>query len=147
MREDTIRRKKASRLLKAMEGGEWLVGRVAQILSQGKRGLDGLVIELGRMVAEAIMYVEREEVDGPDYRPYRSEVRAWASQPGSIFVGSYNTACLPSESSRKRIFLACLDTGEGRISSCWWHQGDGHPSSYSNSVKAGVDINGRHVHP
>ena len=34
------------------------------------------------------------------------------------------------ESSRKRIFLACLDTGEGRISSCWWHQGDSHLSSY-----------------
>jgi putative transposase len=87
MREDTNRRKKASRIFREMDGGRWLAGRVAQIVAQGKQGLDGLVIELGRMVAEAIMYMEREEVAGPDYRPYNSEVRKWASQPGSIFVG------------------------------------------------------------
>jgi transposase-like protein len=39
------------------------------------------------MVVEAIMYMEREEVAGPDYRPYRSEVLKWASQPGSVFIG------------------------------------------------------------
>src|SRR3970040_869487 len=33
------------------------------------------------------MYLEREEIAGPDYRPYRSEVRKWASQPGSVFIG------------------------------------------------------------
>ena len=87
MREDTIRRKKASQLFQEIEGGRWLAGRVTQIVAQGKQGLDRLVIELGRMVAEAIMYMEREEVAGPDYRPYRSEVRKWASQPGSVFVG------------------------------------------------------------
>lgn len=87
MREDTIRRKKASRLFEQIEGGKWLAGRVAQIVTQGKQGLDGLVIGLGRMVAEAIMYMEREEIAGPDYRPYSSEVRKWASQPGSVFVG------------------------------------------------------------
>ena len=36
MREDTIRRKKASRSLKGVQGGEWPAGRVAQFLSQGK---------------------------------------------------------------------------------------------------------------
>jgi transposase-like protein len=49
--------------------------------------MDGLVVELGKMVAEAIMYMEREEIAGPDYRPYNSEVRKWASQAGSVFVG------------------------------------------------------------
>ena len=39
------------------------------------------------MVAEAIMYMEREEIAGPDYRPYRSEVYKWASQRGSVFIG------------------------------------------------------------
>jgi putative transposase len=87
MREDTIRRKKASRLFEQIEGGKWLAGRVAQIVTQGKQGLDGLVIGLGRMVAEAIMYMEREEIAGPDYHPYSSEVRKWASQPGSVYVG------------------------------------------------------------
>jgi len=87
MREDTNRRKKASQFLRKIEGGQWLTGRVVEIVAQGKRGLDGLVVELGKMVAEAIMYVEREEIAGPDYRPYNSEVRKWASQPGSVFVG------------------------------------------------------------
>src|SRR3990170_1343309 len=87
MREDTIWRKKASRLFQEMRGRSWLVERVGEIISQGKRGLDGLVLELGRMVAEAIMYMEREEIAGPDYRPYRSEVLKWASQPGSVFIG------------------------------------------------------------
>jgi transposase-like protein len=58
-----------------------------EVISEGKRGLDGLALDLGRMVAEAVMYLEREEVAGPDYRPYSSEVRKWASQPGSVFIG------------------------------------------------------------
>src|SRR3989337_966456 len=87
MRENTIWRKKASRLFQEMRGRSWLVERVGEIISQGKRGLDGWVLELGRMVAEAVMYMEREEIAGPDYRPYRSEVLKWASQPGSVFIG------------------------------------------------------------
>ena len=59
---------------------------MAEVISEGKRGLDGLALELGRMVAEAVMYLEREEIAGPDYRPYSSEVRKWASQPGSVFI-------------------------------------------------------------
>ena len=39
------------------------------------------------MVAEAVMYMEREGVAGPDYRPYSPEVRKWASQRGSVFIG------------------------------------------------------------
>jgi len=60
---------------------------MAGILLEGKRGLDGLVLDLGRMVAEAIMYMEREEIAGPDYRPHSSDMRKWASQPGSVFIG------------------------------------------------------------
>jgi len=87
MREDTFRRKKASRLFKDIGGGGWLAGRMAAILLEGKRELDGISLELGRMVAEAIMYMEREEISGPDYRPHSSDMRKWASQPGSIFIG------------------------------------------------------------
>jgi len=87
MREDTIGRKKTSRLFQQLRGRRWLLGRMAEVISEGKRGLDGLALELGRMVAEAVMYLEREEIAGPDYRPYSSEVRKWASQPGSVFIG------------------------------------------------------------
>ncbi len=42
--------------------------------------------EIGRMVAETIMYMEREEIAGPDYHP-TSPLQKWASQPGSIYLG------------------------------------------------------------
>ena len=87
MREDTIGRKKASHFFQELRGRRWLVGRMVEVISEGKRGLDGLALDLGRMVAEAVMYLEREEIAGPDYRPYRSEVRKWASQAGSVFIG------------------------------------------------------------
>ena len=87
MREDTIERKKTSRLFQQLRGRRWLLGRMLEVISEGKRGLDGLALELGRMVAEAVMYLEREEIAGPDYRPYSSEVRKWASQGGSVFIG------------------------------------------------------------
>jgi len=87
MREDTFRRKKASRLFKDIGGSGWLAGWMAEILCKGKRGLEGLSLELGRMVAEAIMYMEREEMVGPDYHPYCSEIQKWASQRGVDFCG------------------------------------------------------------
>ena len=94
MREDTIWRKKASRLFQEMWGRSWLGEQVGEIISQGKRGLDGLVLELGRMVAEAIMYMEREEIAGPDYRPYRSEVlrEGGLREGGQIFHYDINLA-------------------------------------------------------
>ena len=87
MREDTIGRKKASHLFQQLRGRGWLLERMGEVISEGKRGLDGLALELGRMVAEAVMYLEREEVAGPDYRPCSPEVRKWASQPEWVFIG------------------------------------------------------------
>ena len=55
MREDTIWRKKASGLLQEMRGGSWLAERLSEIISEGKHGLDRLSLELGRMVAEAVI--------------------------------------------------------------------------------------------
>ncbi len=39
------------------------------------------------MVVEAVMYMEREKIARPDYRPYRSEVCKWASPAGLVFIG------------------------------------------------------------
>lgn len=87
MRADTKKRKKATAALKGMEEQEWWTDRVFQVMRGGKRALDATLHDIGRMVAEAIMYMEREEVAGPDYFPASPEFRKWASQPGSIFVG------------------------------------------------------------
>jgi len=40
-----------------------------RIFVMGKQGFDSMMKDLGRMMAEAIMYIEREEVAGPDYKP------------------------------------------------------------------------------
>ncbi len=74
MREDTFRRKKASQWFKDIGGTGWLAARMAGILLEVKRELDGISLQLGRMVAEAIMYMEREEIAGPDYRPVRGQI-------------------------------------------------------------------------
>jgi hypothetical protein len=38
-----------------------------EIIRVGKQGLDGFISELGSMVVEAIMDMEREERSGPEY--------------------------------------------------------------------------------
>jgi transposase-like protein len=39
------------------------------------------------MMAETVMYIEREEISGPEYHPLSSETKKWASQGGSIYLG------------------------------------------------------------
>lgn len=68
-------------------GRSWLVERLFWILTQGKQGFDAMMKELGKMMAETIMYIEREELAGSDYAPLSPDVRKWASQPGSIYIG------------------------------------------------------------
>jgi transposase-like protein len=63
-----------------------------QIVLEGKRAFDAVHLELGRMLAESIMYMEREEIAGPDYQPKASETYKWASQGGSVFMGDQKIA-------------------------------------------------------
>jgi len=87
MKVNTKQRKKATREFEGIFGRQVLIDRIYQIISKGKQGLDTFLLEIGGMIAEAIMYIEREEVSGPDYRPFHPDVRKWASQAGSIYVG------------------------------------------------------------
>jgi transposase-like protein len=57
------------------------------ILTTGKKGLDSFLLELGTMMAEALMDMEREERSGPEYVPRHAGVYKWAYQPGSIYCG------------------------------------------------------------
>ena len=58
-----------------------------QVMLHGKRALDAAMLDVGRLVAETLMYMEREERSGPDYHPTSSGLMKWASQRGSIYVG------------------------------------------------------------
>lgn len=87
MRGITRERKKAKRLLSEIAGGEWLMGQMGEIITHGKRAFDQCAMDLGRMLAEAILYMEREEMAGPDYHPTARDLKKWASQAGSVFIG------------------------------------------------------------
>lgn len=87
MQLSTIQRRKARGGFEAAFGKEELVNRMYHIIKTGKQGLDDFVEELGRMVVEAIMDMEREERSGPQYQPVHKEVYKWAYQKGSLYLG------------------------------------------------------------
>lgn len=64
-----------------------MVEKMYHVLVGGKQAFDAMHLELGRMMAETIMYMEREERAGPEYHPVSSDLKKWASQPGSVYVG------------------------------------------------------------
>jgi len=57
------------------------------ILRNGTQALNQVSLEIGRQLAEFILYAEREERAGPDYRPRQEGLYKWASEPGSVYVG------------------------------------------------------------
>lgn len=92
MKKDTGNRKKATEGFKALLGRDSLVDKMASVFLDGKKAMDLLQLELGKMVAEAIMYIEREEWSGLDYHPSSPYLKKWASQPGSIYLGDQKVA-------------------------------------------------------
>ena len=99
MKVNTRKRRNARRVFEQMYGKQEMINRMYQIISQGKQGLDAFLLEIGRMMAETIMYIEREEVAGPEYHPLSSEIKKWASQGGSIYLGDQK---IPVEHPRLR---------------------------------------------
>jgi len=87
MRQDTIERKNATKAFKAMNSEGWWIGKVAGVVERGKSAFDALALEVGRMLVEAIMYMERESMSGPDYTPLSRFKQKWASQNGSVYIG------------------------------------------------------------
>lgn len=92
MRLDTKKRKKATQAFRATQEQEWWAEQVMRVMVGGKRALDTAMLEIGRLTAETIMYMEREEKAGPDYRPTSPGLHKWASQRGSIYVGDQKVA-------------------------------------------------------
>lgn len=87
MEEITRKRKKAKEYLAGAMGRDWMAEKMMGVMFEGKRALDACAMELGKMLAESIMYMEREEIAGPDYHPRDSRLKKWASQRGSIYMG------------------------------------------------------------
>jgi transposase-like protein len=87
MKENTKKRKKAIRGMEEACGRQEIIEQMSEIYAKGKTGFDVYMKEMGRMMAETIMYIEREEKAGPDYQPFSPDIQKWASQPGSVYIG------------------------------------------------------------
>ena len=54
-------------------------------MTGGKRALDACMMEIGKMMAETLMLIEREQIAGSDYHPEREGLEKWGFQRGSIY--------------------------------------------------------------
>lgn len=89
MKKTTISRKKAAKELSSLIQPLTTIGSV---IIKGKMALDSVVRSIGIQVAEALFYMERESIAGPDYHPLDSSVQKWASQGGSVYLGKSKVA-------------------------------------------------------
>jgi len=87
MRPATRQRKHAMTGLRAISGEQQLLGTLVRVIGSGKQALDAVMLEMGRMVAESIMLIEREELAGPDYYPTDPGLQKWAHEAGSAYIG------------------------------------------------------------
>jgi transposase-like protein len=87
MKVETKNRKKAMAGFRQITNQEQTRQRIYDIVQTGSRALNQVTLELGRELAEFILYAEREEAAGPDYQPRREGLHKWASEPGSVFIG------------------------------------------------------------
>jgi len=92
MRRDTKTRKKSIQVLQTTREQQWWADQMVRVMLGGKRALDAAMLEIGRLTAETIMYMEREERAGADYHPTSPELYKWASQQGSIYLGDQKIA-------------------------------------------------------
>lgn len=87
MRHDTRQRKHAMTGLRAISGEQQMLGILTRMIHSGKQALDAVMLEMGRLVAESVMLIEREELAGPDYFPTHPDLQKWAHEEGSIYIG------------------------------------------------------------
>lgn len=81
---------KGKRAAKAFEGamGRGRMGDITtDLFRRGKVALDSVFWEMGQLLVESIMYMEREELAGPDYAPSDPTISKGGTQPGSVYVG------------------------------------------------------------
>jgi len=95
-------------ILQALRGQEWLIGELAGVRAEGKQALDECVMKMGRILAESILYTEREQLAGPEYQPTGGS-RKWGAQPGSIYLGDRKVRILHPRlrDDRAEVTLPC----------------------------------------
>lgn len=87
MKVETKNRKQAMSGVRQITNQDQQRQTMRDILLTGSQALNELSLELGRQVAQFIVFSEREELAGPDYHPSQEGLYKWASQPGSVYLG------------------------------------------------------------
>lgn len=87
MKVETKNRKKAMNGFKQMTGEEVAKQSLYRIMIEGKHAMDELFCDMGRMLAESILLIEREECAGPDYYPTNPKLQKWSHEEGSVYIG------------------------------------------------------------
>lgn len=80
-------KKNVKKLFEAMQGDRRMNQELTEVMNEGKRALDSCMMEIGRMLAETLMLIEREQIAGLDYHPSREGLEKWGFQEGSIYLG------------------------------------------------------------
>lgn len=94
MKKVTRQRKQTAKDFQRIFGGQdQFSKKIQQTIKFGKVGFDLLSQDLGRMLVESIMLLDRENITGPDYEPFESGVYKWASQKGSVYIGDQKIRC------------------------------------------------------
>lgn len=86
MKIETKTRKEAMAGFRQITAQQQMRQRMHEIVRTGTQALNEVSLELGRQLAEFILYAEREERAGPDYEPRKRGLYKWASEPGSVFI-------------------------------------------------------------
>ena len=137
MRNEAKKRKKSTLVLKQLNGANWLKDQVYRIAAGGKLALDSLLQEVGRTLIEGILYMEREELSGPDYHPSSPELKKWASQAGFVYL----------EYQKIRVERPRHRNGQGEIKLSSYEQVK-EPDAFSEEhlMKALCGLSGRRYH-
>lgn len=86
MKTSTKQRKQSANQFQQLFGADEFNLKIAHTIDWGKRSIDMLNQELGKMLVESILLMDREAIAGPDYSP-QDGVYKWAHQQGSVFIG------------------------------------------------------------
>ena len=86
-RKVTSKGKQAAKAFEGVMGQERMADITADVFRRGKVALDSVVWEMGQLLVESIMYMEREELAGPDYAPSDPSISKGGTQAGSVYVG------------------------------------------------------------
>ncbi len=86
MKTVTKQRKQSAKQIQQLFGANDFNLKIAQTIDWGKRSVDMLNQEVGKMIVESIFLMDRENISGPDYLP-QDGIYKWAHQQGSVFIG------------------------------------------------------------